>query len=394
MKNYKPVFCILSLILTSVLFLTPPLAEASNWQEYVYCQAGDADGDGRLTLGDAITVLNYLHGQGPEPKCLEAADANQDRELDLADAVFILNCLFAGGRKPASELPPFPKELLEADVILDTGMSFKYCKIRNKTTPFRYELIYSGEEVNPDRFIVGYDIYLKRERDRPQEELVCRQRFYESKVKPPQINLSIEQIMQGLLSNYPQKPTPELLSNLIHLVYTDAHKQGKTDQEIDTLIKAYLGQLQGKAFKKYEFFDGEDELVYRIYGLKIRDIPITYYITVQKLQTLPALIAEMVKEFQACKEAGELRDFSYQKQNELYYLFKVYDWKGHDPVTEMRVNILNPPAQSQADEFIKGRIDYWITSLKMGEALFSHKDKDQQELLKKEKLPEFLKGGW
>ena len=54
---------------------------------------GDSNGDGRVDLSDALSVLFYLFGGGAR-LCEEAANANNDSHLDLTDAVFILERLF------------------------------------------------------------------------------------------------------------------------------------------------------------------------------------------------------------------------------------------------------------------------------------------------------------
>jgi len=66
---------------------------------------GDVDGDGFITLGDAIALLNYLFASGRTPPCLDAADFEDDGILALGDAVSLLNYQFASGRPPA---PPGP----------------------------------------------------------------------------------------------------------------------------------------------------------------------------------------------------------------------------------------------------------------------------------------------
>jgi len=69
---------------------------------------GDANADGRVDIGDAISVLGYLFGTGDDPSkakvaaCLDAADANDDGAVDIADAIATLSHLFAG----AGPLPP------------------------------------------------------------------------------------------------------------------------------------------------------------------------------------------------------------------------------------------------------------------------------------------------
>jgi len=62
---------------------------------------GDADADGRLQLGDAACILEYLFASGATPACLAAFDANADGRLSVSDAITILRALFGGGAIPA-----------------------------------------------------------------------------------------------------------------------------------------------------------------------------------------------------------------------------------------------------------------------------------------------------
>ena len=66
---------------------------------------GDANADGAVNLGDAITDLSYLFAAAGEPPCLAAADANGSNEINIADAVFLLNYLFGSGREPPAPYP-------------------------------------------------------------------------------------------------------------------------------------------------------------------------------------------------------------------------------------------------------------------------------------------------
>ncbi|MBN1422034.1 MAG: hypothetical protein JXP34_24895 [Planctomycetes bacterium] len=68
---------------------------------------GDTDADCRITLGDAIQLLDHLFLQGKAPICPDAADADDSGELGLEDAVFLLECMFAEGPKPP---PPGHRE--------------------------------------------------------------------------------------------------------------------------------------------------------------------------------------------------------------------------------------------------------------------------------------------
>ena len=63
---------------------------------------GDTNADGALNIADAIFVLAFLFGGGPEPVCQDSADGNDDGQVNIADAVAILSHLFAG----TGDLPP------------------------------------------------------------------------------------------------------------------------------------------------------------------------------------------------------------------------------------------------------------------------------------------------
>ena len=61
---------------------------------------GDANGDGKVTVSDAIYLVNYLFKGGPAPVPLESGDANCDGQVLVADVVYIINYLFKGGPVP------------------------------------------------------------------------------------------------------------------------------------------------------------------------------------------------------------------------------------------------------------------------------------------------------
>jgi hypothetical protein len=54
---------------------------------------GDANGDGKVRIGDATAVLNYLIGFVPENFNEKAADANGDGKIRIGDATTILNII-------------------------------------------------------------------------------------------------------------------------------------------------------------------------------------------------------------------------------------------------------------------------------------------------------------
>ncbi len=61
---------------------------------------GDANGDGKVDVGDAVYVLNYLYKGGAEPSPRHVGDPNDDCVINVADAIYLLNYLYKGGRAP------------------------------------------------------------------------------------------------------------------------------------------------------------------------------------------------------------------------------------------------------------------------------------------------------
>ena len=66
---------------------------------------GDADGDGKVDLTDAVFLLDLLFREGEVPGCADAADADDGGSLNISDALAILIWLFRGGSRPP---PPGP----------------------------------------------------------------------------------------------------------------------------------------------------------------------------------------------------------------------------------------------------------------------------------------------
>ncbi len=64
----------------------------------------DSDGDGSLTIADAIRKLDYLFSQVPL-SCLDAGDCNDSGTINIADPVMLLQHLFVTGAPPPE---PFP----------------------------------------------------------------------------------------------------------------------------------------------------------------------------------------------------------------------------------------------------------------------------------------------
>ena len=67
---------------------------------------GDSDGDGSISITDAIRLLGFLFAGGVKPACDDAADADDDGTITITDAIVILGYLFLG---QGSFPPPFPE---------------------------------------------------------------------------------------------------------------------------------------------------------------------------------------------------------------------------------------------------------------------------------------------
>ncbi len=67
---------------------------------------GEVNGDGRVDIADAVSIMGFLFGGGEAPVVPVAADANDDGSTDLSDAVYLLDFLFRGRSAPPA---PFPE---------------------------------------------------------------------------------------------------------------------------------------------------------------------------------------------------------------------------------------------------------------------------------------------
>ncbi len=62
--------------------------------------AGDADGSGSISIGDAVFLINYIFGGGLPPMPLGSGDADCSGGISIGDAVFLINYIFGGGPAP------------------------------------------------------------------------------------------------------------------------------------------------------------------------------------------------------------------------------------------------------------------------------------------------------
>ena len=67
---------------------------------------GDSNGNGRVTISDAIHTLGHLFlGSHPSPECSKALDSNDDGAVNISDPLYTLRFLFLGGPPIAAPYP-------------------------------------------------------------------------------------------------------------------------------------------------------------------------------------------------------------------------------------------------------------------------------------------------
>lgn len=52
---------------------------------------GDANGDGKVSISDAVAIIDYILSDGATPLVFEAADMNGDGKISISDAVAVID---------------------------------------------------------------------------------------------------------------------------------------------------------------------------------------------------------------------------------------------------------------------------------------------------------------
>ena len=61
---------------------------------------GDANGDDKINVSDAVYIINYVFSGGAEPDPRESGEVNCDGKVNISDAVYLINYVFSGGNNP------------------------------------------------------------------------------------------------------------------------------------------------------------------------------------------------------------------------------------------------------------------------------------------------------
>ncbi len=64
---------------------------------------GDADGNGIITISDAVFMITYIFGGGPAPCSIANGDADGNGILTISDAVYLITFIFGGGPAPVAQ---------------------------------------------------------------------------------------------------------------------------------------------------------------------------------------------------------------------------------------------------------------------------------------------------
>lgn len=93
---------------------------ATYWKEFnpiIGYEVGDANGDGKVTITDAVAVVNYILGNASTGFVKAAADVNQDGNITITDAVGVVNIILNSGGEATA--PPMEAPAVEAPEVAE-----------------------------------------------------------------------------------------------------------------------------------------------------------------------------------------------------------------------------------------------------------------------------------
>lgn len=63
-------------------------------------ECGDSNGDGVVSVTDAVHLVSFIFANGTPPYPISAGDVNSDGRINITDAVYLINYVFGGGPGP------------------------------------------------------------------------------------------------------------------------------------------------------------------------------------------------------------------------------------------------------------------------------------------------------
>ncbi len=94
--------------------------DANYWKDFnpiIGYEVGDANGDGKVTITDAVAVVNYILGNASAGFVKAAADVNQDGNITITDAVGVVNIILNSGGEATA--PPMEAPAVEAPEVAE-----------------------------------------------------------------------------------------------------------------------------------------------------------------------------------------------------------------------------------------------------------------------------------
>jgi surface protein len=78
---------------TDVTYANPTTGYFTSKNNPVTVLSGDVNGDGNITVADAVGIISYILGDAPDGFIEAAADVNQDDKVTVADAVAVMSMI-------------------------------------------------------------------------------------------------------------------------------------------------------------------------------------------------------------------------------------------------------------------------------------------------------------
>ena len=85
----RQIFFILSVVFFTFYMASPVMAE-----EVSEIMLGDVNNNGKIDIGDAVCIVNYMYGNENASFYETMADVNSDNKINISDCVSIVNIMY------------------------------------------------------------------------------------------------------------------------------------------------------------------------------------------------------------------------------------------------------------------------------------------------------------